>query len=169
MKKKEKVYVLCDTTEIPSYDSYVEYCKDCLECEPSGENSEGYWNYVSHMNEMEYDSMRENMTYSEQCQCPVIITGELGLWNGKHEIYPMHCNTLYDAILRCSRNADSVKVEYQDGAVRVYSYHHDGCNVFMIHKLSKRGEIVCSKWENGISSNIEVKGYWFAKFHGFLY
>ena len=26
-----------------------------------------------------------------------------------------------------------------------------------------------SKWENGISSNTEVKGYWFAKFHGFLY
>lgn len=169
MKKKEMVYVLCDTTSTPSYDSYVEYCKECLGCEPSDENSEEYWDYVNEMNESEYVSMRENMAYSKQCQCPVIITGKLGLWDGKHEIYPVRCDTLYDAISECSKNADSVKVEYQDGVVRVHSYHHDGCNSYQIHKISKRGEIVCSKWENGTSPNTDVKGYWFAKFHGFLY
>lgn len=166
---KKKVYVLCDTTEIPSYNSYVEYCKDCLECEPSKENSEGYWDYVNEMIELEYNSMKENMTISEQCQYPVIITGELGLWDRKRKICPMRCDTLYEAITRCSRNADSIKVEYQDGVVSVHSYHHDGCNTFQIHKLSKRGDIVCSKWENGISPNTEVKEYWFAKFHDFLY
>ena len=62
MKKKEKVYVLCDTTEIPSYDSYVEYCKDCLECEPSKENSEEYWDYVNEMIELEYDSIDRKST-----------------------------------------------------------------------------------------------------------
>ena len=169
MKKKEQIYVLCDTTVIPSYEDYAEYCRECMDCEPCGENSDDYWDFVSLSQETEMKDLKMNMTTSTQCQVPVIITGSLGLWNGNHEINPVRCDTLYDAIMRCTKSSDDIKVEYQNGVINVYAYHHDGCNCFQIHKLSKRGELACSKWENGTSRNSEIKGYWFAKFHGFRY
>lgn len=160
-------YTICDTMETPDYSSYLEYC-EANEFEPQGENSNDYWDFVSDCRTMEIEDMRDNMKYSKQCNEPVLITGSLGLWNGSPSIYPTRCETLYEAIQRCFGSCDDLKVEYENGVVYVKAYHHDGTNCFEIHKLSKKGIDATDSWF-GATKDTEVKGYWLAKFHGYLY
>lgn len=169
MKRKIK-YVLCDTAVIPEYEEYLEHCR-ANDIEPQEEDSDDYWDYVTFMQELEMRDLKENLKYSSQNNTPVLITGTLQLWNGKPEIYPMRCESLWDAIRRCSNSnsIDKIRVEYDNGVVRVHASHHDGTNVFEIHKLSKKGIQTSENWYNNTNKDCEVKGYWLAKFHGYLF
>ena len=71
-----------------------------------------------------------------------ILTGVLGLWDGKHEIrYTITKDDLDEMVKQCLRKSDALdyKVKLENGALTIYCYHHDGCNIFEIRKLSKKG------------------------------
>ena len=144
MKKKQNLFpkypsiVLCDTFEIPSYSEYVDYCLECLNEEPQDENSDDYWNWVRETQQQDFDDLLSNLTYSDESNVPVVITGSLGLWNGRPTIRPVVCDNLHDAILKCLGSCDDIKVTLDNGVVNVIAYHHDGRNCFTVHKLSKR-------------------------------
>lgn len=76
-----------------------------------------------------YDKKHPYSTYE--------ITGSLGLWNGRHNIYPVEEKILLKAIERCLGNnaqEDIVIKEDQFGSMIVEYHHHDGCNIFTIKR-----------------------------------
>jgi hypothetical protein len=170
MAKPKLNYTLCDTSYIPTYEEYKEWCEICDAEEVGEENSTEYWDFVARQREAEYSDLMGNLKYSDQAKEPVVITGTLGLWNGEKTIYPVRVDSLKDAIERCIGNdGDDVKIELKDGVINVYAMHHDGTNHFMIYKLTKKGVNATNCWLNGICPSLEVKGYWLAKYKGYLY
>ena len=61
-----------------------------------------------------------------------IITGQLGLWNGKPSITPVFHSTLKGALRACANKMDQFRVDIQKGVIYAYGYHHDGINSFTI-------------------------------------
>jgi len=66
----------------------------------------------------------------------LLITGTLGLWDGRHNIYPVFCHTLEGALRKCWGQCDDFRVDIQNGVITAYAYHHDGRNVFTIRGVS---------------------------------
>lgn len=165
MEKKDKnVYVLMDTRDYPTYEDYVDYC-EVNDCEPQGEDSNDYWEYVAECQQIWQEDELSNMDYSKDGKCPCLITGELGLWNGRPTIYPTRAESMSKAVMRCARSGDDFKVTFNHGVIEVDVMHHDGTNHFEIRKLSKRGIKVTDNWTSD-AVQCEVKPYWLAKFKG---
>lgn len=64
----------------------------------------------------------------------VKIYGTLGLWDGKHDIYPEECDDWETAIRKCiGRDIEDFEI-YQAGNWTVYidAHHHDGTNRFKL-------------------------------------
>lgn len=65
------------------------------------------------------------------------IIGSLGLWDGRHNIYPEERNSSLEAILGCLGNnaqEDIIIKEDQFGSMVVEYHHHDGYNIFTIKR-----------------------------------
>ena len=175
----KKIFTLLDTTEMLEYADYVNFC-EANEITPEPENSDDYWNWVSEERQHNVEDFLLNLQYAKINEEPVMITGSLGLCDGRREIYPMLVKgseyekrnngewkyknpAIKNAIEKCMNGMDDVKVEYANGDIVVHGYHHDGTNIFTIHKLSKKGmKIVLNAEENG--KTIDPKPYMFGKF-----
>lgn len=182
----KKLFTLIDTTDNCGlkYEDYVEGC-EINEVTPATENSDDYWEWISETVNMYIDDFFTNVNCMKN-DSPVIITGSLGLWNGRKEIYPMLIESsdptpdsngkvyfaekaLCKAIKKCVTGMDDFKVEYSEGVIVVHGYHHDGTNIFEIHKLSTQGKAAALKQsENG--KQLNPKKYWYAQYtEGDLY
>lgn len=176
----KKIFTLLDTTVTSfKYTDYVDFC-EVNEITPEPENSDDYWNWVSEERQRNVDDFLLNLQYAKINDEPVMITGSLGLWNGTREIYPMLVEgsdyekgnngewkyknpAIKKAVEKCMNGMDDVKVEYANGEIVVYGYHHDGTNIFTINKLSKKGiNVVLNAKEKG--KTIDPKPYMFGKF-----
>lgn len=60
----------------------------------------------------------------------VCVVGDLGLWNGIHNICPKTFNSVSDAIRECCEDYNEIYVE--DNELKVEAIHHDGTNYFTI-------------------------------------
>lgn len=78
-----------------------------------------------------------------------IVTGSLGLWNGKKDIFPEHFQNLEDAYRKCVEKADAVIVKLIDGSLEVGAMHHDGTNTLYIRPLSKDGDDIFYSFTQG--------------------
>lgn len=173
--EKKTIY---DSRDVLTYDEYLEYCED-NGIEPKGENSNDFWNWVSETNDMYWDDMIENMKCS-RLDTPLMITGTLGLWTGRHDIKPVliesedygkkfsdgtvgyHNPSILKAVLRTVTSSDYLDIDIccKDGYIEVNCHHHDGTNSFAIRKLSKKGiAAVNSAIDRDI--DFEPKEYWF--------
>lgn len=67
-----------------------------------------------------------------------VVTGSLGLWNGRHEVNPKTFKSLNDAVFACLEDIDEI---YEDryGNLCINAYHHDGCNRFVIKLKTDKG------------------------------
>lgn len=61
-----------------------------------------------------------------------VITGSLGLWDGRHTIIPTN-DILTNCIARCIGDNDEVEIYEVDGELKIDAYHHDGINRFTIN------------------------------------
>ena len=152
-------------TDFYTYESYVEYCK-ANETEPEGEDSQDYWDYVSMMEQQDYEDFFGNLKYAKADKGNYIVTFDLGLWNGHRKGYVEEVfGNLTDAIKECmnsSRDYNDYKVEYEDGMLRFHGLHHDGTNVMEIRLLSKKGERALldpqePDWEKAINNKVNFK------------
>ena len=84
----KKIFTLLDTTETFEYAAYVDFC-EANEITPEPEDSNDYWEWVSEERRLNVDDFLTNLRYAKINDEPVLITGTLGLWNGRKEIYPM--------------------------------------------------------------------------------
>ena len=99
-----------------------------------------------------------------------MITGSLGLWNGRPTIAPVLCNNLVEAIEKCFGSCDDLEVNLENGHLEVLAKHHDGTNCFEIHILSKKGlrEVERPKY-TWCGEEYEPKPYWFKNIYGYLF
>ena len=65
--------------------------------------------------------------------CPVVVTGVLGLWDGPHKIVPTRVRNLSEAVYKCLEGLNSI-YEDKKGNLCIDAHHHDGCNHFKIMK-----------------------------------
>lgn len=82
-----------------------------------------------------------NWKYSDLKETPVVITGTLGLWNGRHVIKNVKCRDLNEALDKILKgDIENIRItEDRFGNLRVYGYHHDGINEFVIKKWTPNG------------------------------
>lgn len=144
MKNNKEIMLIASSLKNDAYDYewYVEYCKD-NDIEPQPPTSDDYWAWVSQMTEWDYDDFFDNLKYSSIEHCKYMITFNLGLWNGNRvgyveEIFDSLSEAIKEA-LSSSRDYLDYKVSYENGAIVVYGYHHDGTNIMTIQMLSKHG------------------------------
>ena len=175
MSRKTTGFTIYDSRDTFDYDDYVDWCND-NNIEPAGEDSTDYWDWVSETNNAYYDDMMSNLSHTK-IDCPLMIVGDLGLWNGRRTIRPVpilpdgystkykdHVPTMKAAIKRCceGRSTLDVDVHYEDGHIKVCEHHHDGTNTFYIRKLSKKGikgmEAAERRYED-----CNPKEWWFSK------
>lgn len=86
-------------------------------------------------NEEEFNNLFDNTFENRE----YVITGVLGLWDGKYKTYSSHVyHSLKDALLATTEDCIVVK-EGKYGRLLVDSYHHDGVNKFEIKELTSKG------------------------------
>lgn len=122
-----------------TYEDFVEYVKDENwdmsedELDIPSEDSEEYHEWLHTVVEDDIDCFFTNLKYSMGVvHDPCVITGTLGLWDGRHTIFPTECNELAEAIRKCCENCNEFQVSIEDGVVYVEASHHDGVNKFEI-------------------------------------
>jgi hypothetical protein len=152
MAKRKQELVLLDTRcEIP-YECYLDFC-ELNECEPQGDDSEDYWSYVSTQRQWDLEDFIESIKGDSDYW---IITGSVGLWSGRRDIYQTMVYGFEDAIKKCLGREDYIKVIKKGSVVEVNTYHHDGSNCFELRALTaigldrfeRRGEISIKNREN---------------------
>ena len=165
IKKNDSEFTIFDTRTVYDY-SYEEYKERCEEndMEVHEEDTQGYYDdlntFFSWDREDFFDSL-EHSTLNNKGS--VMITGDLGLWNGRHEISPVLCNTLRDAIWKCIDNMDDFSIEYYHGQINVSGFHHDGCNTFELHLLSVNGQKAVERQKYSYY-DYEPRLWWFKQF-----
>lgn len=157
-------FTIFDSSCDYDYEDYKEMCEmNDWEIHPEGSN--GYWDTMARIREFECEDFWDNLRYSG-IKGRVMITGHLGLWNGRPEIVPVLADNLYEAVSKCiDGDIMDFKLTYNCGVIEVEAYHHDGCNYFELHLLSKRGEDEASRpkyWYYG--EDYEVRNWWFKQF-----
>ena len=161
MKKKDETYNILTSRDNFTYDDYVEYCMD-MDMVPHSEFSREYLDWCADESQANYEADRENIECSPMNEGQFIITGALGLWDGRHEVTSSKTyDSLMDAIDACMPDCDfEIDANWHNGVVEVSVAHHDGTNFFEIHRLSKKGEKaveVADYW----MKDYDVKPYWF--------
>ena len=115
------------------YEDYLEYC-EMNRLTPGEKESVAFYEWVAEEVSINYESDMENIKYFEPYNVPVILTGTLGLYDGRPEITPRRFDSVHDAIERCfSSSISDIEVIWEDGTITVYAYHHDGTNIFEIN------------------------------------
>lgn len=139
MKKKIIEQVLCDTTRDVSYEEYLDYCRSNDE-EPQDEESNDYREFCVKAQNWEWNDFMENLPYIFGNDCHWMITGSIGRWNGRYDVYPTIESSLEDAIRACiGRDTMDVKVKRVGHTIVVVGLHHDGRNYFELHALTDKG------------------------------
>ena len=152
-----------------SYEEYKEMCEEC-DWPIHEEGSDGYWADLHDVTSSDWDAFRENMKYGPYKNKRCMITGTLGLWNGRPDIVPVLCDNILDAVSKCisGRGIEDWDIKTEDGHVVVNAHHHDGTNCFEIHILSKKGEKEVDR-EKYLYEDFNIKPWWFKKIYGYLY
>lgn len=115
-----------------TYEDYCEWCREEMDDEPADENSGAYWDWLAQERDVDTECFFINLKYSKENVRTCVINGKLGLWDGRHTIEPVECDTLEDAIRKCWSSCIDVEVYLEDGVVYVNAMHHDGTNCFEI-------------------------------------
>ena len=123
------------------YLDYVEWCND-NDRTPDTRESQSFYNYVYSSLDIEWDDLMVNIKYDNDCQEECVVLGTLGLWTGRHEINAKKFFGLKDAINACVTNIDYIIIKEENGVIYVNAIHHDGVNIFEIHKLNKKGKSI---------------------------
>jgi len=190
MKKTERECVTLIDTYNNDGLTYEDYREDCEENdrEPEAEDSNDYYEWLSDTTTRYWEDFQANLKYSK-ADYPLMITGSLGLWNGRPDMYPIlvesedwvthyknwkgeiveyHTHhydnpSILKAILKCLGSCDDIKVRFNDGVVEVDALHHDGTNCFYIRKLSKKGLAAVEAANNRGEDEYKPKDWWFSR------
>lgn len=127
-----------DTSE-ENMNAYRENIAECNDLELDEVSDEDIYRFMYEDVDIDWDNFRSDCNaYDKKYPYSTYeVSGSLGLWDGRHTIYPEEEETLFKAIERCLGNSaqqDIVIKEDQFGSLYVEYHHHDGCNVFEIKR-----------------------------------
>lgn len=116
-----------------TYEDYLEFC-EINKIEPGDEESLEFAEWqVDEARERFWDDIAE-INHYKPYNVPVVVTGHLGLWDGKHEIRPVEKDSVGMAIdcAMCG-SIEDMQINYDDeGFLVIYAHHHDGTNCFEV-------------------------------------
>jgi hypothetical protein len=122
------------------FEAFKEYCMDNdIDHTQYNEESERFINWLYDSLSMDWDDLMTNIKHDKDNNVDCIVTGSLGLWDGRHDIDAKHFPTLDRAIVACVSGCDYITITENDGIVNIKGIHHDGTNNFEIHKLNAKG------------------------------
>ena len=84
-----------------------------------------------------------------------VITGNLGLWNGRKTIVPTLVDNLYDAVMKCLTDCELYKLTIKDNVLYVKGSHHDGNNSFEIRLVNSDNYDKLNYWDDEEDGDIE--------------
>lgn len=115
------------------YEDYLEFC-EINRLTPGKKESAEFYKWVCEEVSINYESDMENIKFCDEYNVPVVVTGTLGLYDGRCEIIPIRFDSVHDAIESCFRGSiQDVEVIWEDGSITMYAYHHDGTNIYEIN------------------------------------
>lgn len=97
----------------------------------------------------------------------IMITGRLGLWDGPHDIFPFKAHDFEDFMKVFDKDTRAFEISYVDedqdvselqrysaqwktralkGSIMVKTWHHDGCNIFMLNPLKYKNKDIIGEW-----------------------
>lgn len=145
---------------------YEEF-KDWWGCEHSdepvpSENSDAFHAWCRDEADTNWDADLENIKFEKRYNVPCVLSGTLGLWDGKHTICLEKFDSVRDAIDKVIHNgSDSTYCDFDiffdDGKIEMQHHHHDGTNIFEIHALSRKGIDKCRRAEDRWEDIPELK------------
>ena len=178
---KRKSFTIFDSRVELTYEDYKDYCDGLDIPYEYKEDSRQFYDWCDEERCRMAEDFWENLKWTGITD-DVIITGTLGLWNGHPDIVPVrltskdwyrrhdgtsgyHESAIRRAIEKCVSDSSiwDFDVQFDNGVIIVNAYHHDGCNSFEIHRLSKNGTIVAENVDSR-GDELEPKPYWFKKF-----
>ena len=129
------------TTEIDTSKENIDDTKDFLinECGIQKEDitDEIIYERLYFDKEGEFDWFITDIEYYDRkYHYSYTISGELGLWDGIHEIIPTTVDSLKQAIMKCIKDHDNFEISGDElNKIDVLVHHHDGTNHFVITKV----------------------------------
>lgn len=114
-----------------TYEDYKEFCED-NDITPEAEDSQDFYDWLAQETEFSVEDFRDNLKYAKFG--PVSVSGRLGLWCGSPSIETTKFDNILDAFNACVSDAWDVIVTLDKGILTVQALHHDGRNVFTIHR-----------------------------------
>lgn len=108
-------------------EDYKNNFMDDLEIEEE-DIEEAIINYIN----QDWDCFIDEITYNKLGTLECVITGSLGLWDGRHTIQPVNA-ILTQCITKCLNESNEVEIYEIDGELKIDAYHHDGINRFTIN------------------------------------
>lgn len=141
---ENKGYVIYDNHNI-NYDwwfyEFKEWCYiNDIDVSNYDEDSEKFHEWMWNTLNMYWDDFIYNLQSDRDNNVDCVVTGKVGRWNGNFEIVATHFPTLEKAIYACVRDCDYITItQTEDGAIDVWTAHHDGSHSFTIHKLNEKG------------------------------
>lgn len=82
-------------------------------------NNEQEFNIEESM-QIAYKDFWDNINYSAYNKLPCVVTGILGLWNGKKSIVPVKTDSLFRAIQKCiTRGIENIVVKQNGNIIEV--------------------------------------------------
>lgn len=122
------------------FEGFKEYCVDNdIDHTQYNEDSEYFHNWIYDILSMDWDDLMCNIKYDKNNNVDCVVTGSLGLWDGRHDIGTKHFPTLDRAINACVSGCDYIIITENEGVINIKGIHHDGTNCFEIHKLNAKG------------------------------
>lgn len=110
---------------------WKEYCAD-NDVEFS-ENSID-WDYVRDVMDMEMEDVVYQIS-QKFWLCDFVVSGYLGLWNGRPRINNRIFGSFKKALDACLSSADDVVISYDNWGFYIDVFHHDGTNTFTISPI----------------------------------
>ena len=145
-----KEQVLCDTTSIIEYNTYLEHC-EINDIKPQGKYSNDFYSVNELYRLAEWYDLLINIRYSDVNNYKWVVSGTLGLWDSRSEIEPKLFNNLIDALSACFGKCDDIIITKSHSVINVTALHHDGRNYFNLRALSDLGEERANKYDGNIS------------------
>lgn len=141
-EQQEKPIVVFDDDPCGEWLSKESYSACCEIPEDEIDNDPYYYDWVNFCLQNNWEDFAAAVKkHLSDSLC--VVTGDLGLWNGSHEIVPEICGDTFEALEKCFNlrgdHSETVAIE-EDGSLSVSVQHHDGCNHFSLHKVAKESE-----------------------------
>ena len=143
LSKNDGKLLIFESERDVSNEEIAEHC-EANEMEVPEEGSEGYWEIVNFLREIDWESFIGNLSCSRKLPEKAVITGALGLWNGPHRIVPKIADLAGDPkgfFQKFALEGDfSMEVGYDNDGLFVRVHHHDGSNCFRVLEVTGAGE-----------------------------